>query len=217
MIEAIAAQLFGQLIAMLSFIKSVRDGNAEVNSKYFKEHITPVWDNFMRVHANYKETFKAYEEMTLKDDFQIDHLRERVEGDDLFSSDWRSDLRNSAHAISTNFTEEIKDQKTRLLLKFVNSIEEYLDYQSFVPDVLNSSQSNSITNQAAGMIQGLFMMTNTVARGSLLTTLDKLMLDASRNLSNRAVKQAVRDTFKEIQKRYDLVSKTYQELRKEFP
>lgn len=211
----------GDFIALGNAIKSLVDGKAEFNEKYFDDFINPAWESFKESHDKYKESFESYEEMLLEDNFRLEILLEKITKEDRSSADVRSDLESMIKKLPSK---GMKNKEVKLL-EFVNSIKAYFDYQGFLASAFNLESNNLVfrsgeisyklqdSTLAKSLVDKLFpdfSIPPTVARSAFHEWLSK-----NQNLNKKNVKQAIEFILKEIQNRYAHVADAYQDLKTE--
>jgi hypothetical protein len=92
------------LISLLGILRTLVARKAELDKAYFDQFIRPAWDAFVKVHEDYKRSFRRYVDLASQKDYPIENLIEQIRQDSIFTADLRTELSKlikylpSAHA-----------------------------------------------------------------------------------------------------------------------
>ena len=120
-----------EIISMIELIRALAQRKSELDKEYFENFILPIWNTFIKVHDNYKETFKEYVEMAENKNVSVDVLINRIREDSIYTSDIRSEL-DSLIKHTPVPPKKISKEK---LLEFLRSLDQYFFSQRiFITD-----------------------------------------------------------------------------------
>ncbi len=111
-----------ELIGLIDIAVKMVGRKSELDKEYFDQFVQPLWENFVKIHVEYKESFQKYIDFINSDDFQLESLKDMIRKDSIRTSDWRSELEKSiAHLPSSHLLNENKEN----LSDFVKAIHRY--------------------------------------------------------------------------------------------
>jgi hypothetical protein len=204
-----------ELKNLLELLRTLVNSKAELDKKYLDNFITPVWVSFEKSHKDYKASFEKYDNMLAEKDFRLRDFIDKVEQDEILSSDLRHELGNMIQ----NLPSSQMKVKADILAEFVNAIKDYFDYQNFLASkgfnleskgVIFRSEKVEYTLQKSPSKFANFFIPKILGR----TELNDYLL-SNKKLSKKNIRIVIRYIMQEIQNRYDLVSKAYFLLKKE--
>jgi len=80
------------LVTLVETARKMVARKGELDRAYFEDFVQPVWDAFVKVHEDYKKSFREYAELLAKPDCTKAQLIERVRSDSIYTEDLRGEL-----------------------------------------------------------------------------------------------------------------------------
>lgn len=81
-----------EVVSLLETLRRLVSRKAELDKEYFENFIQPAWEAFLKVHRDYKTSFREYAELVAQDNYPISTLVERLRQDSIYTRDLRSEL-----------------------------------------------------------------------------------------------------------------------------
>jgi hypothetical protein len=190
---------------LIELIRKLIARKAELNKEFFKEFIQPIWESFVRVHKDYKNSLKEYAQLASKGD-PHNTLLERIEQDSVYSSDLRSVLRILVENLPSNARVR---NKQAYLSDFIQALNQYF--------IFEYPERNVIFMHVSTEELGVFRFRNLLFTNPGRSYLSKRIMGSMLMRGNKWLKiKAILFYFgARLQSNYDRVAKTYFRLRKE--
>ena len=186
-----------ELIDLLELARSLVSRKAELDKSHFEQFIEPVWDSFVRVHQDYKKSFREYAQVVFRENFSTEDLLERIRSDSINTADIRIELSK----LIKYLPQEKPFSKDVLLSKFALKISEYFD----------AGLHTSGTGDATAVFSNSEF---TSANGARYRAI--IYLSRKRNqLDFMETIEFFQDLVIELQSRYEEVADAYYHLKKE--
>ncbi len=183
-----------EIVGLIELVRTLVGRKAELDKEYFENFVQPAWEAFVRIHENYKSSFREYAEFVPKNEQPSITLDELIRRDAIHAANLRSELGK----MLKNLPSAAVKARQIYLSDYVKSMDRYFDIESTV--------NLSLT-----------------AKSSLVDVgYNRLYLFALRNLGRMGEnrnKEEERKMFDQlvviIQIKYEKVADAYYRLRKE--
>lgn len=183
-----------EIIGLIEMVRTLISRKAELDKQYYEQFIQPTWEAFVKVHEDYKNSFREYANSVSKEDFQVKTLVEQIQQDSVYTSDLRTELRK----LIKNLPSAHMKTKQAYLSDFAEALIEYFGFE----DAL--LMSVTFTN--------LMLM---AAENPLRHAAASSLVQKGEDWDRVRTKVIFDQLTSILQCRYDKVAETYYRLRKE--
>jgi hypothetical protein len=113
-----------EIMGLLEIVRTLVSRKAELDKQYFDQFIQPMWDTFVRIHEDYKRSFKEYAKLASENTVPVKDLIAQINRDAVYTADLRSELRKLIKYLPASTLKT----KSAYLSKFVETLIHYFRF-----------------------------------------------------------------------------------------
>jgi len=189
--------ILSELSTLLQFARGLAERKAELDKKYFEQFIQPAWSAFVKVHENYKSSFKKYLEYVNGDEYKVSDLIESIRQDSIDSTDLRSELAAIVHYLPSS-TLKVSEE---YLINLARAITQYFNVREQIKYVKNKEGVSIVVQDSRPM--------SNFARYDAIISLSRNGTD-----NKEEAKRILERVMRELHSGYDKAAHHYYELKK---
>lgn len=84
--------MISEVVDLLELIRKLVARKSEMDHTYYDNFIKPTWEAFVKIHEDYKVSFKNYVFITNQPNYQVEELVAAIRHDSIYTNDLRSEL-----------------------------------------------------------------------------------------------------------------------------
>lgn len=115
-----------EVLDLLKLVRELVGRKSELDRMYFEDFVQPIWDTFLEIHKNYKDSFQKYIDLLLLGDdekISAEELVSQLFQDSTYTADLRSELGNLIKNLPSSRFKARRDH----LIDFLEAVVGYFD------------------------------------------------------------------------------------------
>ena len=84
--------IIGDVMILIKTLKDLAEQKGKLDKAYFENFVQPIWEAFIKVHEDYKESFREYARLVSEENIEVEVLLQRIREDSMYTADLRSEL-----------------------------------------------------------------------------------------------------------------------------
>ena len=195
--------MLNDIVNLVELIRRLVQRKSELDQEYFENFVQPVWEAFLTVHKDYKDTFTRYlnflSDEEDKESQVVDGLLEIMKEDSLLSADLRSELSKLVENIPSS---KIKADEI-YLDQFIKAIYSYFDMDEMLRPHVRVALLN-LRQSAISTIERIYGR-----------SMSKRIKEENKENTIRILREVCKTFLWHMQSHYDTIADTYYKLRYE--